>query len=78
MKMAIGGEYYNLYTKRKWGVKKMKKENEDEISTATSLGVMIGIVFAISLDFPVEYGISLGLLNGIVLGSLISYKNNKN
>ncbi|HET4810552.1 TPA: glutamate dehydrogenase, partial [Streptococcus pneumoniae] len=27
---------------------------------------------------PVEYGISLGLLNGIVLGSLIVYKNNKN
>ncbi|HEV8835276.1 TPA: glutamate dehydrogenase, partial [Streptococcus pneumoniae] len=25
-----------------------------------------------------EYGISLGLLNGIVLGSLIVYKNNKN
>ena len=59
MKMAIGGEYYSLYTKRKWGVKKMKKENEDVISTAASLGVMIGIVFAIFLDFPVEYGISL-------------------
>ena len=53
-------------------------ENEYVISTAASLGVMIGIVFAIFLDFPVEYGISLGLLNGIVLGSLISYKNNKN
>ena len=76
--MALGGEYYNLYTKRKLGVKKMKKENEYVISTAASLGVMIGIVFAIFLDFPVEYGISLGLLNGIVLGSLISYKNNKN
>ena len=56
----------------------MKKENEYVISTAASLGVMIGIVFAIFLDFPVEYGISLGLLNAIVLGSLISYKNNKN
>ena len=76
--MALGGEYYSLYTKRKLGVKKMKKENEYVISTAASLGVMIGIVFAIFLDFPVEYGISLGLLNGIVLGSLISYKNNKN
>ena len=76
--MALGGEYYSLYTKRKWGVKKMKKKNEYVISTAASLGVMIGIVFAIFLDFPVEYGISLGLLNGIVLGSLISYKNNKN
>ena len=76
--MALGGEYYSLYTKRKWGVKKMKKENEYVISTAASLGVMIGIVFAIFLDFPVEYGISLGLLNGIVLGSLIVYKNNKN
>ena len=76
--MALGGEYYNLYTKSKLGVKKMKKENEYVISTAASLGVMIGIVFAIFLDFPVEYGISLGLLNGIVLGSLIFYKNNKN
>lgn len=76
--MALGGEYYSLYTKRKLGVKKMKKENEYVISTAASLGVMIGIVLAIFLDFPVEYGISLGLLNGIVLGSLISYKNNKN
>lgn len=76
--MALGGEYYSLYTKRKWGVKKMKKENEYVISTAASLGVLIGIVFAIFLDFPVEYGISLGLLNGIVLGSLIVYKNNKN
>ena len=76
--MALGGEYYSLYTKRKLGVKKMKKVNEYVISTAASLGVMIGIVFAIFLDFPVEYGISLGLLNGIVLGSLISYKNNKN
>ena len=76
--MALGGEFYSLYTKRKLGVKKMKKENEYVISTAASLGVMIGIVFAIFLDFPVEYGISLGLLNGIVLGSLISYKNNKN
>ena len=76
--MALGGEYYSLYTKRKLGVKKMKKENEYVISTTASLGVMIGIVFAIFLDFPVEYGISLGLLNGIVLGSLISYKNNKN
>ena len=76
--MALGGEYYNLYTKSKLGVKKMKKENEYVISTAASLGVMIGIVFAIFLDFPVEYGISLGLLNGIVLGSLIVYKNNKN
>ena len=76
--MALGGEYYSLYTKRKWGVKKMKKENEYVILTATSLGVLIGIVFAIFLDFPVEYGISLGLLNGIVLGSLIFYKNNKN
>ena len=76
--MALGGEYYSLYTKRKLGVKKMKKENEYIISTSASLGVMIGIVFAIFLDFPVEYGISLGLLNGIVLGSLISYKNNKN
>ena len=76
--MALGGEYYNLYTKRKWGVKKMKKENKYVISTAASLGVMIGIVFAIFLDFPVEYGISLGLLNGIVLGLLIFYKNNKN
>lgn len=76
--MALGGEYYSLYTKRKLGVKKMKKENEYVISTAASLGVLIGIVFAIFLDFPVEYGISLGLLNGIVLGSLISYKNNKN
>lgn len=80
--MALDGEYYSLYTKRKLGVKKMKKENEYVISTAASLGVMIGIVFAIVfaifLDFPVEYGISLGLLNGIVLGSLISYKNNKN
>ena len=56
----------------------MKKENEYVISTAASLGVMIGIVFAIFLDFPVEYGISLGLLNEIVLGSLIVYKNNKN
>ena len=56
----------------------MKKENEDVISTAASLGMMIGIVFAIFLDSPVEYGISLGLLNGIVLGSLIFYKNNKN
>ena len=56
----------------------MKKENEYVISTAASLGMMIGIVFAIFLDFPVEYGLSLGLLNGIVLGSLISYKNNKN
>lgn len=73
--MALGGEYY---TKRKLGVQKMKKENEYVISTAALLGVMIGIVFAIFLDFPVEYGISLGLLNGIVLGSLISYKNNKN
>ncbi|KXW28053.1 hypothetical protein NTPn34_10195, partial [Streptococcus pneumoniae] len=45
----------------------MKKVNEYVISTAASLGVMIGIVFAIFLDFPVEYGISLGLLNGIVL-----------
>ena len=72
--MALGGEYYSLYTKRKWGVKKMKYV----ISTAALLGVMIGIVFAIFLDFPVEYGISLGLLNGIVLGSLIVYKNNKN
>lgn len=76
--MALGGEYYSLYTKRELGVKKMKKENEYVISTAASLGVMIGIVFAIFLDFPVEYGISLGLLNGIVLGALISYKNNKN
>ena len=76
--MALGGEYYSLYTKRKWGVKKMKKENEYVISIAASLGVMIGIVFAIFLDFTVEYGISLGLLNGIVLGSLIVYKNNKN
>ena len=76
--MALGGEYYSLYTKRKWGVKKMKKENEYVISTAASLGVMIGIVFAIFLGFPVEYGISLGLLNGIVLGLLIFYKNNKN
>ncbi|WP_226958009.1 hypothetical protein [Streptococcus pneumoniae] len=59
-------------------VKKMKKENEYVILTTASLGVMIGIVFAIFLDFPVEYGISLGLLNGIVLGSLIVYKNNKN
>ncbi|WP_219336487.1 hypothetical protein, partial [Streptococcus pneumoniae] len=59
-------------------VKKMKKVNEYVISTAASLGVMIGIVFAIFLDFPVEYAISLGLLNGIVLGSLIFYKNNKN
>ncbi|HGQ5906107.1 TPA: hypothetical protein ACL0HW_002012 [Streptococcus pneumoniae] len=61
----------------------MKKENEYVILTTASLGVMIGIVFAIFLDFPfldfpVEYGISLGLLNGIVLGSLIVYKNNKN
>ncbi|HGS3588838.1 TPA: hypothetical protein ACL9BW_002117, partial [Streptococcus pneumoniae] len=54
------------------------KENEYVILTTASLGVMIGIVFAIFLDFPVEYGISLGLLNGIVLGSLIVYKNNKN
>lgn len=76
--MDLGGEYYSLYTKRKWGVKKMKKENEYVILTTASLGVMIGIVFAIFLDFPVEYGISLGLLNGIVLGSLIVYKNNKN
>lgn len=76
--MELGGEYYSLYTKRKWGVKKMKKENEYVILTTASLGVMIGIVFAIFLDFPVEYGISLGLLNGIVLGSLIVYKNNKN
>ena len=76
--MALGGEYYSLYTKRKLGVKKMKKVNEYVISTATSLGVLIGIVFAIFLDFSVEYGISLGLLNGIVLGSLISYKKNKN
>ena len=76
--MALGGEYYSLYTKRKWGVKKMKKENEYVISTTASLGMMTGIVFAIFLDFPVEYGISLGLLNGIVLGSLIVYKNNKN
>ena len=76
--MALGGEYYSLYTKRKLGVKKMKKENEYVISTAASLGVIIGIVFAIFLDFPVEYGISSGLLNGIVLGSLIVYKNNKN
>lgn len=76
--MTLGGEYYSLYTKRKWGVKKMKKENEYVILTTASLGVMIGIVFAIFLDFPVEYGISLGLLNGIVLGSLIVYKNNKN
>lgn len=76
--MILGGEYYSLYTKRKWGVKKMKKENEYVILTTASLGVMIGIVFAIFLDFPVEYGISLGLLNGIVLGSLIVYKNNKN
>lgn len=76
--MTLGGEYYSLYTKRKWGVKKMKKENEYVILTIASLGVMIGIVFAIFLDFPVEYGISLGLLNGIVLGSLIVYKNNKN
>ena len=44
MKMAIGGEYYSLYTKRKWGVKKMKKENEDVISTAASLGVLNGIL----------------------------------
>ncbi|HHA8630686.1 TPA: hypothetical protein ACOOOP_002203 [Streptococcus pneumoniae] len=56
----------------------MKKENEYVILTTASLGVMIGIVFAIFLDFPVEYGISLVLLNGIVLGSLIVYKNNKN
>ncbi|HHK6501003.1 TPA: hypothetical protein ACQXAH_001229 [Streptococcus pneumoniae] len=56
----------------------MKKENEYVILTTASLGVMIGIVFAIFLDFPVEYGISLGLLNGMVLGSLIVYKNNKN
>lgn len=56
----------------------MKKENEYVILTAASLGVLIGIVFAIFLDFPVEYGISLGLFNGIVLGSLIVYKNNKN
>lgn len=76
--MDLGGEYYSLYTKRKWGVKKMKKENEYVILTTASLGVMIGIVFAIFLDFPVEYGISLGLLNGIVLCSLIVYKNNKN
>lgn len=76
--MELGGEYYSLYAKRKWGVKKMKKENEYVILTTASLGVMIGIVFAIFLDFPVEYGISLGLLNGIVLGSLIVYKNNKN
>lgn len=76
--MDLGGEYHSLYTKRKWGVKKMKKENEYVILTTASLGVMIGIVFAIFLDFPVEYGISLGLLNGIVLGSLIVYKNNKN
>lgn len=76
--MDLGGEYYSLYTKKKWGVKKMKKENEYVILTTASLGVMIGIVFAIFLDFPVEYGISLGLLNGIVLGSLIVYKNNKN
>lgn len=76
--ITLGGEYYSLYTKRKWGVKKMKKENEYVILTIASLGVMIGIVFAIFLDFPVEYGISLGLLNGIVLGSLIVYKNNKN
>lgn len=76
--MDLGGEYYSLYTKRKWGVKKIKKENEYVILTTASLGVMIGIVFAIFLDFPVEYGISLGLLNGIVLGSLIVYKNNKN
>lgn len=76
--MELGGEYYSLYTKRKWGVKKIKKENEYVILTTASLGVMIGIVFAIFLDFPVEYGISLGLLNGIVLGSLIVYKNNKN
>lgn len=76
--MELGGEYYSLYTKRKWGVKKMKKENEYVILTTASLGVMIGIVFAIFLDFTVEYGISLGLLNGIVLGSLIVYKNNKN
>lgn len=76
--MALGWEYYSLYTKRKLGVKKMKKENEYVISTAASLGVMIGIVFAIFLDFPVEYGLSLGMLNGIVLGSLIVYKNNKN
>ncbi|COH53740.1 ABC transporter ATP-binding protein [Streptococcus pneumoniae] len=38
----------------------MKKENEYVILTTASLGVMIGIVFAIFLDFPVEYGISLG------------------
>lgn len=76
--MALGGEYYSLYTKRKWGVKKMKKVNEYVISTSASLGLMIGIVLAIFLDFPVEYGISLGLLNGIVLGSLIFYKNKKN
>ena len=76
--MALGGEYFSLYTERKLGVKKMKKENEYVISTAASLGMMIGIVFAIFLDFPVEYGISLGLLNGIVLGLLIFYKNNKN
>ena len=76
--MDLGGGYYSVYTKRKWGVKKMKKENEYVILTTASLGVMIGIVFAIFLDFPVEYGISLGLLNGIVLGSLIVYKNNKN
>ena len=56
----------------------MKKVNEYVISTVASLGVMIGIVFAIFLDFPVEYGISLDLLNGIVLGSLIFYKSNKN
>ena len=32
--MVLGGEYYSLYTKRKLGVKKMKKENEYVISTA--------------------------------------------
>jgi len=31
----------------------MKKVNEYVISTVASLGVMIGIVFAIFLDFPV-------------------------
>ena len=30
----------------------MKKVNEYVISTVASLGVMIGIVFAIFLDFP--------------------------
>ncbi len=56
----------------------MKKENEYVILTTASLGVMIGIVFAIFIDSSCEYGNSLLVLKNKVLGTLIVYKNNKN